>query len=225
MLRKKKSSRYLPVESAMPGTTLGMIPLQAFASGGVLYDTPGVHLSHRIIHRLLPNELKELLQLRKRVGTYVAPMPSEVSEKGVTYLWGALVRLDVTQFTPDVKFVFHGPQILRVYSIPLMDSDQQIDLQEEEQQQDDSDDDEQSQINLFHGIKTVKSQGGLKIGSNINTECDGKPVALQDIAISGLPGWVTVWGGKQKGKISLRVWTPKGVQVFTRPPVPVPMPR
>jgi nitric-oxide synthase len=35
------SGKYLPVESAMPGTTLGLIPLQAFESGGTLYDTPG----------------------------------------------------------------------------------------------------------------------------------------------------------------------------------------
>jgi hypothetical protein len=31
------TSRYLPVESAMPGTTLGLIPLQAFETGGTLY--------------------------------------------------------------------------------------------------------------------------------------------------------------------------------------------
>jgi nitric-oxide synthase len=31
------NGRYLPVESAMPGTTLGIIPLQAFATGGTLY--------------------------------------------------------------------------------------------------------------------------------------------------------------------------------------------
>jgi nitric-oxide synthase len=35
------SGKHLPVESAMPGTTLGLIPLQAFESGGTLYDTPG----------------------------------------------------------------------------------------------------------------------------------------------------------------------------------------
>jgi hypothetical protein len=31
----------LPVESAMPGTTLGLVRLAAFASGGALFDTPG----------------------------------------------------------------------------------------------------------------------------------------------------------------------------------------
>ncbi len=31
------SAKRAPVESAMPGTTLGLIPLQAFESGGTLY--------------------------------------------------------------------------------------------------------------------------------------------------------------------------------------------
>lgn len=31
------TSRYVPVESSMPGTTLGLIPLQAFDGGGTLY--------------------------------------------------------------------------------------------------------------------------------------------------------------------------------------------
>ena len=31
------NGKYLPVESAMPGTTLGLIPLQAFEAGGTLY--------------------------------------------------------------------------------------------------------------------------------------------------------------------------------------------
>ena len=32
----------------MPGTTLGVIPLNAFENKGVLYDTPGVFLHHRL---------------------------------------------------------------------------------------------------------------------------------------------------------------------------------
>ena len=35
------NGRYLPVESDMPGTTLGIIPLQAFATGGTLYGECG----------------------------------------------------------------------------------------------------------------------------------------------------------------------------------------
>lgn len=33
--------RHLPMESAMPGTTLGRLRLAAFSSGGALFDTPG----------------------------------------------------------------------------------------------------------------------------------------------------------------------------------------
>jgi hypothetical protein len=38
------TSRFLPVESAMPGTTLGIIPLQAFETGGTLYGACGTCL-------------------------------------------------------------------------------------------------------------------------------------------------------------------------------------
>ena len=46
--------------------------------------------------------------------------------------------------------------------------------------------------------------------------------AVADIAISGLPGWVTVLSPATEGLISLRVWAPVGVEVFVRPPMPVP---
>eukprot|EP00252_Welwitschia_mirabilis_P003044 TRINITY_DN13107_c0_g1_i1.p1 TRINITY_DN13107_c0_g1~~TRINITY_DN13107_c0_g1_i1.p1 ORF type:complete len:609 (-),score=117.10 TRINITY_DN13107_c0_g1_i1:10-1836(-) len=39
--------RYKPVQSAVPGTTLGPIAIDAFAGERKLYDTPGVHLHHR----------------------------------------------------------------------------------------------------------------------------------------------------------------------------------
>ena len=35
------TGRHLPVESCMPGTTLGMIALQAFDKGAALYGTVG----------------------------------------------------------------------------------------------------------------------------------------------------------------------------------------
>jgi hypothetical protein len=38
------AKRRMPMESAMPGTTLGMIRLAAFSSGGALFDTPGMFL-------------------------------------------------------------------------------------------------------------------------------------------------------------------------------------
>ncbi|XP_048497021.1 NO-associated protein 1, chloroplastic/mitochondrial isoform X3 [Beta vulgaris subsp. vulgaris] len=41
------AQKYKPIQSAVPGTTLGPIPIDAFFGGGKLYDTPGVHLHHR----------------------------------------------------------------------------------------------------------------------------------------------------------------------------------
>ena len=46
--------------------------------------------------------------------------------------------------------------------------------------------------------------------------------SVADIAISGLPGWVTVLSPGIEGVINLRVWAPVGVEVFVRPPMPVP---
>jgi nitric-oxide synthase len=47
------AQKYKPIQSAVPGTTLGPIEIEAFLGGGKLYDTPGVHLHHRqaaVIH-------------------------------------------------------------------------------------------------------------------------------------------------------------------------------
>ncbi|KAM3317753.1 hypothetical protein ACQJBY_035454 [Aegilops geniculata] len=47
------AQKYKPIQSAVPGTTLGPIQIEAFLGGGKLYDTPGVHLHHRqaaVIH-------------------------------------------------------------------------------------------------------------------------------------------------------------------------------
>ena len=48
-------AKRLPTASAMPGTTLGIIPLRAFEGRGTLYDTPGVFLHHRM-NSILPGE-------------------------------------------------------------------------------------------------------------------------------------------------------------------------
>ncbi len=46
--------------------------------------------------------------------------------------------------------------------------------------------------------------------------------SLADIAISGLPGWISVLSPGVRGEIQLRIWAPVGVEVFVRPPMPVP---
>ncbi|PRQ59771.1 putative nitric-oxide synthase (NADPH) [Rosa chinensis] len=41
------AQKYKPIQSSVPGTTLGPIQINAFLGGGKLYDTSGVHLHHR----------------------------------------------------------------------------------------------------------------------------------------------------------------------------------
>ncbi|GAQ87348.1 Nitric oxide synthase [Klebsormidium nitens] len=57
--------RKRPTESAMPGTTLGPIPINAFSGGGELFDTPGIHLHHRLASLLTPEELVMLTPRRR----------------------------------------------------------------------------------------------------------------------------------------------------------------
>jgi nitric-oxide synthase len=53
----------------------------------------------------------------------------------------------------------------------------------------------------------------------------GRKEALVDIAVSGLGGWVSVLGTSRKDMdIELRIYTPRGVEAFVRPPLPVPDP-
>lgn len=47
---------------------------------------------------------------------------------------------------------------------------------------------------------------------------------LGDVAVSGLPGWVALYAPFATQPLELRVWVPRGVEVFLRPPVPCPPP-
>ncbi|GBG82436.1 hypothetical protein CBR_g34812, partial [Chara braunii] len=74
--------RFRPVQSAMPGTTLGPIAIKAFSSGGDLFDTPGIHLHHRMPAVVDPADLP-LLAPRRRMRPYIvsAPIPDEPARK------------------------------------------------------------------------------------------------------------------------------------------------
>eukprot|EP00951_Prasinocladus_malaysianus_P012599 scaffold94059_cov32-Prasinocladus_malaysianus.AAC.1 len=53
----------------------------------------------------------------------------------------------------------------------------------------------------------------------------GKRAPPVDIAVSGLGGWVSVLGcNRRDEEISIRIFAPRGVEVFVRPPMPVPNP-
>jgi len=112
-------AKRLPTASAMPGTTLGIIPLRAFEGRGVLYDTPGVFLHHRMNSILAGGDIKRF-RLGGSLVRYV-PRPrceGETSDRtdftGLSLLWGPLIRVDIAVATPASGLVFYGPKSVRV---------------------------------------------------------------------------------------------------------------
>ncbi|WIA31824.1 hypothetical protein OEZ86_002691 [Tetradesmus obliquus] len=282
------SARHLPVESAMPGTTLGLIPLQAFETGGTLYDTPGVHLHHRIPHMLTPAELR-LLHPRKRLLPFSPPSPLDIlraqeeedlgdsnedgfssstcsssssdigpsisnrsssKPKSVTasYIWSGLVRVDVLSGPPSCSLAFYGPRSMRVYALPLLAEGQEVDFEDGEEDQDEAQDEflqelleeqqaedpssssssSSNKASRGSGVlfckESVQARGGLVPHSFVVKSPIPTAACLADVAVSGLPGWVGVYAPYSKQDIVLRVWVPRGVEVFLRPPLPCPPP-
>lgn len=215
-----QNKKHLPVESPMPGTTLKSIPLNVFASGGVLYDTPGLHLHHRLPHILLPEEIK-ILNPRKQLRSYVAPVSRIVGGDvhGYQYFWGGLAKIEVLNPSPETRVVFYGPPSLRVVDASNDESNESGCLERKP-----------IESELF-GSESVKARGGLRVSKDTMVD------STVDVAISGIPGWVTIYHSrelqvssaakraKETGvQLHIRVWTPIGVEVFVRPPIPVPNP-
>ncbi|KAL6757450.1 hypothetical protein V8C86DRAFT_1669624 [Haematococcus lacustris] len=267
------NARYLPTESPMPGTTLGLIALQAYASGGTLFDTPGVHLHHRVPHMLSPAELK-LLHPRKRLAPLVPPTPRQLTPLppaqqpmrsakdhrdlpaatatkagrqqpvACTYVWSDLVRVDVVGAPPTTTLAFYGPSSLRVAAQPLAKAVEQVTMASANQASSPPNISPSASISSIisssssspadaesssPGAKvllcggSVAARGGL-VPHTLRIKVDGSRRPLADVCISGLPGWITVWAPGARQDVPLRVWAPKGVQVFLRPPLPCPSP-
>lgn len=115
-------AKRLPTASAMPGTTLGIIPLRAFEGRGTLYDTPGVFLHHRM-NSILPGEDIKRFKLGGSLVRYVPRRrcdddASDASDRtdftGLSLLWGPLIRVDIALATPAAGLVFYGPKGVRV---------------------------------------------------------------------------------------------------------------
>ncbi|KAK9813340.1 hypothetical protein WJX73_001309 [Symbiochloris irregularis] len=217
------SSKRLPVESAMPGTTLGIIKIKAFGTGSGVYDTPGVHYHHRLTHMLSPTEIKALHPWRK-LRPYIAPTPLDLATPDLwagddspddsslrqgsprkpsgTYFWGALVRVDILEAPSETQLVFYGPSSLKVSAEPLRRPVTEDD-------------------GLLFGLDSVAARGGLVLAKKVNVAASGQTGPIADIAISGLAGWVSIFAPEQRGRIEMRIWLPRGIEVYVRPPVPV----
>lgn len=200
------SSR-LPVASVLPGTTLGCIPLRAFSGQGVLWDTPGVVLHHRVNGLLDPASLAaiapraRLVQLEAVGG--VAP--------GMSVLLEGLLRVDVVACPPATRLLFFGPTSdARLATMPThaLDAD--------------------GPAAAWGGASPgplgadeVASRGGLRVARDFELSPGTKPAPIADLCLSGLGGWMAVVaGGGRAGSVRLRVWAPPGAEVFLRPPLP-----
>lgn len=221
------AQKYKPMQSAVPGTPLGPIQIEAFQGGGMLFDTPGVHLHHRQAAVVLAEDLPVLApQNRLRGKSFPAISDKDtLSTKDITNLngyslfWGGLVRLDVLMVPPGTQLTFYGPRKVQVHMVPTVEADEFY----------------QKEVGNLLTPPTVRqreSWSGLEAVRKLQIKFEDQTRPACDIAISGL-GWIAVEPFQLKaidpddskldkiGELNLAVHVPKPVEVFIRPPIPV----
>ncbi|XP_077245045.1 P-loop containing nucleoside triphosphate hydrolases superfamily protein isoform X2 [Tasmannia lanceolata] len=220
------AQKYKPMQSAVPGTTLGPIQIDAFQGGGKLFDTPGVHLHHRQAAVVHSEDLPSLApQSRLRAQSFPTTSdkrtPSEVESiglNGLSIFWGGLVRIDVIKVLPQTRLAFYGPKALQIYTVPTLDAE----------------DFYHKELGVLLTPPTGKQRAeewlGLKTVRQLQLKFEDQKSPACDIAISGL-GWIAVDLISKQPEISdsiktseelhLTVHVPKPVEIFVRPPMPV----
>jgi hypothetical protein len=166
-----------------------------------------------------------------------------------SYIWSGLVRVDVLSGPPSCSLAFYGPRTMRVYALPLLAEGQEVDFEvEDEDEEEEVDaflqellDEQQGEVvdpssssssskkgskgsTVLFCKESVQARGGLVPHSFVVKSPIPTAACLADVAVSGLPGWVGVYAPFSKQDIVLRVWVPRGVEVFLRPPLPCPVP-
>ncbi|KAL6530275.1 hypothetical protein OROHE_014628 [Orobanche hederae] len=223
--------KYKPIQSAVPGTTLGPIQIEAFLNGGKLYDTPGVHLHHRQAAVINSEDLPALApQSRLRGQSFPNPnlildnlLADRIRSKGLigfSIFWGGLVRIDITKVLPETRLTFYGPKALQLHVVPTEKADEFY----------------QKEVGILLTPPTGKQKADSWMGLEAKRELQLKYTDIErpacDVAISGL-GWISVEPFSQSfisseptaveasGDIALAVHVPKPVEIFVRPPLPV----
>ncbi|KAK4570900.1 hypothetical protein RGQ29_029672 [Quercus rubra] len=222
------AQKYKPIQSAVPGTTLGPIQINAFLGGGKLFDTPGVHLHHRqaaVVH----SEDLPVLAPQSRLRGHSFPnsrvasdngTASEVQSRdlnGFSIFWGGLVL-------PETCLTFYGPKALRIHMVPTDEADEFY----------------QKELGVLLTPPTGKERAddwrGLESERQLHIPYEDVERPACDVAISGL-GWISIepvsrsirqsdsdsdLNLKEKAReLHLTVHVPKPVEVFVRPPLPV----
>ncbi|XP_027354638.1 NO-associated protein 1, chloroplastic/mitochondrial isoform X2 [Abrus precatorius] len=225
------AQRYKPIQSAVPGTTLGPIQINAFLGGGKLFDTPGVHLYHRQSAVVNSEDLPSLApQSRLRGRSFPSSqVSSDNVEEGASIVnglnafsifWGGLVRIDVLKVLPETCLTFYGPNRLPIHMVPTEQADEFY----------------QKELGVLLTPPSGREKGenwkGLESERKLQIKFEDVKRPACDIAVSGL-GWFTVEPVSRSHKISqpkpieaagellLAVHVPKPVEVFVRSPIPV----
>lgn len=214
-------ARRLPLASPMPGTTLGVIPLRAFDGKATLYDTPGVVLHHRVNGMLDGPDLAALAPRQALRSQEVGDGDSRAKLVGLALFWEGLVRIDVLDAPPGMRLLFWGPcEKARVAALLLADADAGRTPWDEDGGE------EGGKPGV--GTAAVAARGGLRVAREIDLAPGGRYAPIADVSVSGMGGWVTVVAGGAADRAAtrlrsakLRVWAPRGAEVFVRPPMPV----
>uniref|UniRef100_A0ACD5ZAR7 Uncharacterized protein n=1 Tax=Avena sativa TaxID=4498 RepID=A0ACD5ZAR7_AVESA len=217
------AQKYKPIQSAVPGTTLGPIQIEAFLGGGKLYDTPGVHLHHRQAAVIHADDLPSLAPQSRLKGRCFPANDTDVELSGNTLFWGGLVRIDVVKALPRTRLTFYGPKKLSINMVPTTEADEFYK--------------KEVGVTLTPPTGQERAEGwcGLEGVRELKINYDELDRPASDIAISGL-GWIAVEplgvpssdpdGSAEeeedvRGELHLTVHVPKPVEVFVRSPLPV----
>ncbi|PQQ04346.1 putative nitric oxide synthase [Prunus yedoensis var. nudiflora] len=184
------AQKYKPIQSAVPGTTLGPIQINAFLGGGKLYDTPGVHLHHRqaaVVHSEDLPALAPQSRLRGQSfpnsqvssGNGTAGNDNSNGLNGYSIFWGGLVRVDVLKVLPETRLTFYGPKSLFRFIWYLLTRQMSFTRADE-----------------WRGLETER-QLQIKIEDVERPACD--------VAISGL-GWITVEPFANHRRVPIPEW-------------------
>ncbi|GAB2265444.1 hypothetical protein Dimus_000499 [Dionaea muscipula] len=215
------AQRYKPIQSAVPGTTLGPIQIEAFL-GGKLYDTPGLHLHHRQAAVVHAEDLPSLApRSRLRGQQYPNPlMASDEELDGFSFFWGGLVRVDILKVLPSTRLTFYGPKALQIHMVPTVEADE---FYEKELG---------TLLTPPNGKQRAGEWMGLETKRELRIKFEDPKRPACDVAVSGL-GWIRVEPicellktsdsrlQPSGGELHLTVHVPKPVEIFVRPPMPV----
>ena len=80
------------------------------------------------------------------------------------------------------------------------------------------------QAEVAFASHSVAKRGGLRLAREVELHGTEFAATIADVCVSGLPGWVAVVAGPGSGTLRMRLWAPRGVEVYIRPPIPCPTP-